>query len=106
MCAGAARDLLRRVAWRAARRSLSGALPGGRLDRGRRDGTASQPWAEGTRYPMREKMLAIGDDFWIETEGGEKAFKVNGKALRIRDTLVLESPSGEEAATTQRPESW
>ena len=23
---------------------------------------------EGTRYTMREKMLAIGDDFWIDTE--------------------------------------
>jgi uncharacterized protein YxjI len=55
---------------------------------------------EGTRYTMREKMFAIGDDFWIEKDG-ERAFKVNGKALRIRDTLVLESPSGEELFTIQ-----
>ena len=41
----------------------------------------------GTKYQMREKMFAIGDDFWVETEGGEHAFKVDGKALRIRDTL-------------------
>jgi uncharacterized protein YxjI len=50
----------------------------------------------GTRYQMREKLLSIGDDFWIETEDGQKAFKVNGKALRLRSTFVLESPSGEE----------
>jgi uncharacterized protein YxjI len=50
----------------------------------------------GTRYRMREKLFSIGDDFWIETEGGERAFKVNGKALRIRETFVLESPSGEQ----------
>lgn len=50
----------------------------------------------GTRYQMREKLFAIGDDFWVETEGGERAFKVNGKALRIRDTFILESPSGDE----------
>jgi len=50
---------------------------------------------------MREKMFAIGDDFWVETNGGERVFKVNGKALRIRDTLVLESPSGEELYTIQ-----
>jgi uncharacterized protein YxjI len=50
---------------------------------------------------MREKMFAIGDDFWVEINGGEKAFKVNGKALRIRDTLVLESPTGEELYTIQ-----
>jgi uncharacterized protein YxjI len=51
---------------------------------------------EGTRYRMREKMFAIGDDFWIETEEGDHAFKVNGKALRLRSTFVLESPAGEE----------
>ena len=36
---------------------------------------------------MQEKLFAIGDDFWIENEAGERAFKVNGKALRVRDTL-------------------
>ena len=50
----------------------------------------------GTRYRMREKLFAIGDDSWIETEDGEKAFKVNGKALRIRQTFILESSSGQE----------
>jgi uncharacterized protein YxjI len=51
---------------------------------------------EGTRYQMREKMFAIGDDFWVETEDGHRAFKVNGKALRARSTFILESPSGDE----------
>jgi uncharacterized protein YxjI len=55
----------------------------------------------GTKYQMREKMFAIGDDYWIETDGGERVFKVNGKALRIRDTLVLETPSGDEVFTIQ-----
>src|SRR5436309_5230510 len=50
----------------------------------------------GTRYQMREKLLAVGDDFWIETEDGQRAFKVDGKALRIRSTFILETPSGEE----------
>jgi uncharacterized protein YxjI len=50
----------------------------------------------GTRYQMREKLFAIGDDFWVETDGGERAFKVDGKALRVRSTFVLESVSGEE----------
>jgi uncharacterized protein YxjI len=49
---------------------------------------------------MREKMFAIGDDFWIEKDG-ERAFKVNGKAFRVRDTLRLESLSGEELFTIQ-----
>jgi uncharacterized protein YxjI len=55
----------------------------------------------GTKYRMREKLLAIGDDYWIENENGERAFKVDGKALRIRDTLVLEDPSGAELFTVQ-----
>jgi uncharacterized protein YxjI len=50
----------------------------------------------GNRYKMREKLFAIGDDFWVETEGGDRVFKVNGKALRLRSTFILESPSGDE----------
>jgi len=55
----------------------------------------------GTKYRMREKMFAIGDDFWIENDAGERAFKVDGKALRFRDTLVLEDTSGAELFTVQ-----
>src|SRR3954471_5423664 len=50
---------------------------------------------DGTRYRMREKLFAIGDDFWIDTEDDRHAFKFNGKALRLRSTFVLETPSGE-----------
>jgi uncharacterized protein YxjI len=50
---------------------------------------------------MREKIFSIGDDSWIETEDGQRAFKVNGKALRIRRTLIVESPSGEELLKIQ-----
>jgi uncharacterized protein YxjI len=56
----------------------------------------------GTRYQMREKLLAIGDDFWIENEAGERAFKVNGKAVRVRSTFILESPSGDELFKIQK----
>ena len=56
---------------------------------------------EGTRYQMREKMLSIGDDFWIEDEQGRRAFKVDGKAMHVRDTFVLEDASGNEVAKIQ-----
>ena len=56
----------------------------------------------GTRYQMREKVFAIGDDYWIETEGGDRAYKVNGKALRIRETFIIENPSGDELLTIQK----
>lgn len=50
----------------------------------------------GTRFQMRQKIFAIGDDFWITNEQGQKAFKVDGKALRIRDTLKFEDARGNE----------
>ena len=64
------------------------------LLRGRRDDG-------GTKYRMREKLFAIGDDYWIENEEGERAFKVDGKAMRIRKTLVLEDPEGAELFKVQ-----
>ncbi len=58
--------------------------------------------AAGNRYQMRQKVLAIGDDFWIENEHGEHVFKVNGKALRARETFILERPTGEELYKIQK----
>ena len=51
---------------------------------------------------MSETMFAIGDDYWIETDAGRRAFKVDGKALRIRKTLILETPEGDEVFTIQK----
>jgi uncharacterized protein YxjI len=50
---------------------------------------------------MREKLLAIGDDFCIENNRGERAYKVNGKAVRLRQSFVLEDRSGDEVARIQ-----
>jgi uncharacterized protein YxjI len=55
----------------------------------------------GTKYRMREKMFSIGDDYWIETESGNRAFKVDGKALRLRKTFKLEGPDGKELYAIQ-----
>jgi len=54
-----------------------------------------------THYQMREKMFSIGDDYWIENGAGQRVVKVDGKALRVRDTLVLEDPSGNELYKVQ-----
>jgi hypothetical protein len=40
----------------------------GLRDRLRRDDTPT------LRYQMREKLLAIGDDYWIEDAEGRRAF--------------------------------
>jgi uncharacterized protein YxjI len=55
----------------------------------------------GERFQMREKLLAVGEDFWIENDRGERAYKVNGKAFRLRQTFVLEDASGDEVARIQ-----
>ncbi len=56
---------------------------------------------DGERFQMREKLLSIGDDFWIENEQGEPAYKVDGKAVRLRETFVLEDSSGNEVLRIQ-----
>jgi len=50
---------------------------------------------------MRQRLMSIGDDFWIETDTGQRAYKVNGKALRLRKTLIFEDPDGRELAKIQ-----
>jgi len=54
------------------------------------------------RYQMREQLIAIGDDYWIEDGEGHRAFRVNGKAVRFRDTFILEDPGGGEVAKIQQ----
>jgi uncharacterized protein YxjI len=55
----------------------------------------------GSRYRMRQRLLSVGDDYWIEHEDGRRAFRVDGKALRIRQTFVLEDATGREVAKLQ-----
>jgi uncharacterized protein YxjI len=50
---------------------------------------------------MREKLVSVGDDFWIEDSRGNRTFKVDGKALRMRKTLVFEDAQGSELAKIQ-----
>ena len=45
-------------------------------------------------YRMRQKLVSIGDDYWIENDRGERVYKVDGKALRLRQTLIFEDARG------------
>lgn len=47
-------------------------------------------------FLIRKQLIALGDDFWVEDEGGERVFHVDGKVLRPRDTYVIETPEGTE----------
>jgi len=59
-----------------------------------RGGTASQ-------YQMRQKILSIGDDYWIENAEGQRVYRVDGKALRLRHTLDLEDAGGAKLCRVQ-----
>jgi uncharacterized protein YxjI len=50
---------------------------------------------------MREALMTVGDDYWIEDESGQRVYKVDGKAVRVRDTFVLRGADGDEAARIQ-----
>jgi len=54
------------------------------------------------KFKMREDLMSFGDDYWIEDEHGDKAFHVNGKALRMRDTWALEDGQGREVASIKK----
>jgi uncharacterized protein YxjI len=56
---------------------------------------------EATRYQMRQRMLSIGDDYEIENERGERVFKLDGKALRVRKTILFKDMDGRELAKIQ-----
>jgi uncharacterized protein YxjI len=57
--------------------------------------------APGTRYQMRQRMISIGDDYVIENDRGERVFKLDGKALRVRKTIRFEDMDGRELCKIQ-----
>ncbi len=61
----------------------------------RRDDRGPGGGSDKNRYQMRQKLVSIGDDFWIENAQGQKTFKVDGKALRVRKTLKFENAQGQ-----------
>jgi uncharacterized protein YxjI len=68
---------------------------------GLRDRIRGNDGPDNQRFQMREKVMSIGDDFWIEDQNGQRAYKVDGKAVRVRDTFVLRDAAGQEVAKIQ-----
>lgn len=52
-------------------------------------------------FRMRQKLVSIGDDYWIENDRGERVYKVDGRALRLRKTLIFEDARGAELVKIQ-----
>ena len=51
----------------------------------------------GKRYVMRQKMVSIGNDYWIENEQGETVYKIDGK-IGIHKTFIFEDAQGKRLA--------
>ena len=54
------------------------------------------------RYKMRQKLFAVGQDFFIENQSGKRVFKVDGKVLRVRDTLHFKDMNGSDLCKIQQ----
>jgi uncharacterized protein YxjI len=52
-----------------------------------------------SRYQLLEKIFAIGEDFWIEDEQGRQVYKIDGKALSLRNRFIFEDADGNELLT-------
>lgn len=53
-------------------------------------------------YLIRERFLALGDDFDITDEHGRPVLQVDGKVFSLRGRLVLRDPQGREVAEITR----
>jgi uncharacterized protein YxjI len=53
------------------------------------------------RLMVRERLFALGGDFWVENARGQRVYLVDGKALRVRDTLLFKDMQGQERYTLQ-----
>jgi uncharacterized protein YxjI len=68
---------------------------------GRRRRQERQFDREATRYQMHQRMLSIGDDYTIENDRGERVYYLDGKALRVRKTILFKDMDGHELCKIQ-----
>ena len=50
------------------------------------------------RYQMKQKLLSLGQDFTIEDEEGNAAYKVDGRAISFGAKYSFQDAAGEELA--------
>ena len=73
-------------------------------DTSARQGELSEPGAGQTgarRYRLHQKMISIGNDYWIENEQGEKVYKIDGK-VGIHKSFNLEDARGNRLAKVHK----
>jgi uncharacterized protein YxjI len=55
-----------------------------------------------SRYIIREKIFALGDDFTVKDASGRNVLFVDGKVFTIRDALDVKDMEGNTVATIRR----
>lgn len=86
------------------RRRVAATAATGAAVAGATSGVGDGPQARapaGRRYQMRQRMFTIGDDFYIHDDQGRRAFKVDGKAPRVRSTLKLDDSDDRDLYNVQ-----
>ncbi len=46
------------------------------------------------RYIMRQRMFALGQDFWINNAAGQPCFKIDGKVRMVKESLKFRDMQG------------
>lgn len=47
-------------------------------------------------YHLRQRLMSVGDDYWVQDAAGRRVFRIDGKVARLRKTLLMEHPDGRE----------
>ena len=50
----------------------------------------------GATFVLKQKLVSVGGDAWIEDAQGNRAYEVDGKAIALRRTVKLMDTSGNE----------
>lgn len=56
----------------------------------------------GRRFIMRQRLVSIGDDYFVENDQGDRVCEIDGKMLRVRDTLFVKDMQGKERYKIQQ----
>ena len=57
-------------------------------------GTGPQTPAGVNRYVMRQRLMALGQDFYINNAAGEPCFKIDGKVRLVKESLKFRDMQG------------
>jgi uncharacterized protein YxjI len=65
-------------------------------------GNENQPAQPGSKsFQLRQKMVSIGNDYWIENEQGERVYEVDGK-IGFKKVFYFNDAQGKKLAKLRK----